>query len=97
MKALRIGGVLFIQTHQCFPLHAHPFDYFRYSREALAGLFGEQMGFRVLETNYEFPAKIYSPRDPVAARVPSFLNVLLFGEKIGQTPSTYIFEYDTSS
>src|SRR5262249_25204386 len=28
MKALRIGGVLFIQTHQSFPLHAYPYDYF---------------------------------------------------------------------
>lgn len=51
MKALRVGGLLFIQTHQSFPLHAHPYDYFRFSREALAGLFGTQMGFRVLATD----------------------------------------------
>jgi SAM-dependent methyltransferase len=95
MKALRVGGVLFIQTHQSFPLHAHPYDYFRFSREALAGLFGTQMGFRVLATDYEFPAKIYSPRDPGAADLPSFLNVRLFGEKLSKTPAAYIFEYDT--
>src|SRR5262245_32449666 len=28
MKVLRLGGVLFIQTHQSFPLHAYPQDYF---------------------------------------------------------------------
>ena len=96
MKALRVGGVLFIQTHQAFPLHAYPHDYFRFSREALAGLFGTQMGFRVLATDYEFPAKICSLREPHTANFPSFLNVLLFGEKFDQTPQTYIFEYDTA-
>lgn len=94
MKALRIGGVLFIQTHQSFPLHAYPHDYFRFSREALAGLFGAQMGFRVLATDYDFPTKLYSRRLPAIADMPSFLNVVLFGEKTGQTPSSYIYEYD---
>jgi hypothetical protein len=95
MKALRIGGILFIQTHQTFPLHAYPYDYFRFSREALAGLFGERMGFRVVETDYEFPAKIYSPGQPATADLPAFLNVRLYGEKLDKTPSTYLFEYDT--
>ncbi len=95
MKALRIGGVLFIQTHQSFPLHAYPYDYFRFSREALTGLFGVQMGFRVLSSDYEFPAKICSQREPAIADQPSFLNVRLFGEKVGKTPQEYIFEYDT--
>jgi SAM-dependent methyltransferase len=96
MKALRVGGVLFIQTHQSFPLHAHPSDYFRFSREALAGLFGTQMGFRVLATDYEFPVKLYSLRVPSVVSLPSFLNVRLFGEKISPTPQTYIFEEDTA-
>lgn len=95
MKALRIGGVLFIQTHQSFPIHAYPHDYFRFSREALAGLFGTQMGFRVIATDYEFPAKVYSPQELFLAKLPSFLNVRLFGEKISKTPDTYIHEYDT--
>jgi hypothetical protein len=95
MKALRIGGILFIQTHQSFPLHAYPYDYFRFSREALAGLFGARMGFTVLATDYEFPTRLYSRRQPGVAELPSFLNVRLFGEKVSQTPATYIFEYDT--
>src|ERR1041384_7793029 len=35
MKALKIGGLLFIQTHQTYPVHGAPHDYFRFSREAL--------------------------------------------------------------
>jgi SAM-dependent methyltransferase len=94
MKALKIGGVLFIQTHQSFPVHAYPYDCFRFSREALAGLFGTKMGFRVIATNYEFPARIYAPRDPDIRYGPTFLNVCLFGEKISETPQHYIFEFD---
>jgi hypothetical protein len=95
MKALRIGGVVFIQTHQSFPLHAYPYDYFRFSREALTGLFGTQMGFRVVATDYEYPARVSSQRLPNIAELPAFLNVRLFGEKISKTPADYIFEYDT--
>ena len=94
MKALKVGGVLLIQTHQAFPLHAHPYDYFRFSREALAGLFGTRMGFRVIAADYEFPARVYAPHAPLAVAVPAFLNVRLFGEKIGQTPQEYVFEFD---
>lgn len=96
MKALRVGGVLFIMTHQAFPLHGAPYDYFRFSREALAGLFGTQMGFRVLATDYEFPVKLYSPRAPAVVNRPSFLNVRLYGEKVNSTPPAYIFEYDST-
>jgi len=94
MKALKIGGVLFIQTHQTCPLHAYPYDYFRFSREALAGLFGTKMGFRVIATDYEFPARIYAPHDPDGYKWPAFLGVRLFGEKIDETPQDYAFEFD---
>lgn len=94
MKALRFGGLLYIQTHQTFPLHAYPYDYFRFSQQALAGLFGTRMGFRVLVTGYEYPVKIFPPRALGMMRIPSFLNVDLFGEKIDTTPQTYVFEYD---
>ena len=99
LKALRVGGLLFVQTHQAYPLHAHPYDYFRFSTEALAGLFGSQMGFRVLNTGYEFPAKVYAGKGYEGKRmttqhVPAFLNVSLYGEKIGKTPGDYIYEFD---
>jgi SAM-dependent methyltransferase len=94
MKALRIGGVIYIQTHQSFPLHAYPHDYFRFSEEALAGLFGTQMGFRVRLIGYQYPVKLFPPRALGMMRIPAFLNVDLFGEKISATPRDYVFEYD---
>ena len=94
MKALKIGGVIFIQTHQTYPIHAYPYDYFRFSREALAGLFGTQMGFRVIATDYEFPLQINTRREPALHNLDAFLNTRLFGEKIAPTPRDYIFEFD---
>jgi SAM-dependent methyltransferase len=94
MKALKIGGVLFIQTHHTYPFHSYPYDYFRFSREALAGLFGTKMGFRVFATDYEFPARILSPRVSSIAYGPAYLNVRLYGEKLSETPQDYVYEYD---
>jgi radical SAM superfamily enzyme YgiQ (UPF0313 family)/SAM-dependent methyltransferase len=95
MKALKIGGVLYIQTHQSFPLHAYPYDYFRFSREALAGLFGTKIGFRVIATGYSIPLSLYSPH-LLDRDAPAFANVQLYGEKIGETPNDYVYEFDCS-
>jgi hypothetical protein len=94
MKSLKIGGVLFIQPHQSFPIHAYPYDYFRFSREAMSGLFGTRMGFTVIGTAYEFPARIYSRQEGASRRNPAYLNVLLYGEKTAATPDTYAIELD---
>ncbi len=94
MKTLRVGGLLFVQTHQCFPIHAHPYDYFRFYREALAGLFGTRMGVDVISTNYEFPSHIFSKQEPGTNYHPAFLNVTLFAEKTAPTPNEYIVELD---
>lgn len=94
LKSLKVGGMLFIQTHQAFPLHAYPYDYFRFSREAMSGLFGTQMGFVVHSTAYEFAARIYSRREGAVRRSPAHLNVLLYGEKVAPTPDSYVYELD---
>jgi SAM-dependent methyltransferase len=92
LKALKVGGVLFVQTHQSFPLHGYPSDYFRFSQEALAGLFGTTMGFEVKATNYDFPAKIVSRREPGTQDMPAYLNTTLWGEKHSPTPDEYRYE-----
>lgn len=94
MKALKIGGALFVHTHHTFPLHAYPFDYFRFSCDALKSLFGTNMGFTIRSTNYDEPAYIFSKWDKNAYKYPAFLYVALFGVKESQTPDQYIYEYD---
>ena len=94
MKTLKVGGLLFIQTHQSYPIHSSPYDYFRFSREALAGLFGTKMGFKVIATDYEFPVRLKSRESFDVRFMPAYLNSRLFGEKAARTPGEYIFEYD---
>lgn len=93
MKALKVGGILYIQTHQSFPLHAYPYDYFRFSREAMEGLFGTQMGFRVIASGYSVPLSLYSP-ELLDRDAPAFAIVHLCGEKTSKTPDEYIYEFD---
>ena len=95
MKTLRVGGICFVQTHQTFPLHAFPYDFFRFSREALACLFGTKMGFEVIATDYDFPAKIQADESPEQRNADAYLNVNLVGRKVAATPAEYVYEFDT--
>lgn len=94
MKTLRPGGLVFVQTHQTFPIHAVPYDYFRFSTDALRSLFGKRMGMHVHAAGYGSPAAIYSHVDPAGHLAPAFLHVNLFAEKVAATPMEYIYEFD---
>lgn len=95
MKTLKVGGLLFIQTHQTFPLHAYPKDYYRFSTDALASLFGDGMGLHVVATSYRFPAEIHSKE--IGVQRNAFLNTHLFGEKIAPTPDQYVYDFESSA
>ncbi len=56
--ACRQGAVLYVQTHQTFPLHDYPGDYFRFSADALRELFREEVGWEVVGAGHEFPCKV---------------------------------------
>ena len=89
MKCLKIGGRVFVQTHQTFHLHAYPSDYFRFSTEALAAMFGPQMGVQIDTTLHEFPAEIHSV---VGVTSPAFLNSCLAGTKVAPTPDQFVYD-----
>jgi SAM-dependent methyltransferase len=79
-RVLRRGGALYVQTHQTFPIHGYPDDYWRFTREAMAVLAADA-GLEVVETAYEYRAHI-EPPDVVFDRgwntaAPSWLNVEL--------------------
>jgi SAM-dependent methyltransferase len=57
-KVLRTGGRAMIISHAGFPLHEEPWDFFRFSREAWQGLFNAHTGFRLVDAQYEYPARI---------------------------------------
>ena len=52
------GALGYVLTHQSFPLHGYPQDFFRFSQEAIGELFAPDMGWRVLESGYDRRCKI---------------------------------------
>jgi SAM-dependent methyltransferase len=87
-RVLAPGGFCYIATHQTFPLHGYPSDFFRFSKEALRLIF-EDAGLRVIEAGYQFRTKISVPDEIVSlgyqetwnAAFPSYMAVNLFAEK----------------
>lgn len=57
-RATKPGGVLYVATHFQFPWHSYGGDYFRFSKEALAVLFCEEVGWHLIASGYEFPAVV---------------------------------------
>lgn len=94
MKTLKMGGLLFIQTHQTYVLFPDPVDYFRFSIEGLSALFGTQNGFEVLGVNNEFPVSIHAQRRPELMKMKAYLHTTLYGIKRGKTPREYVYELD---
>lgn len=79
-STLNPGGWLYIRTHQTFPLHGHPQDFFRFSTEALS-LLCEDAGLKALETAYEYPVSIVSFLHPKGSVAPAYMHVESLAEK----------------
>jgi len=47
-RVLKPGGLVITQTHQTWPVHDRPWDFFRFSKDSWRGLFNEATGFRIL-------------------------------------------------
>lgn len=57
-KVMNVGGVAFIQSHPSWPLHEEPWDFWRFSKDAWAGLFNAHTGFRMLNSGYAMGARM---------------------------------------
>lgn len=82
-RILRPGGQAYLASHQTFPLHGYPYDYFRFSLEAYQ-VMAEDAGMRVLASAYEFPAKIVPPKSVKRwnTAAPAWLNSSVVVEKL---------------
>lgn len=75
-RVLRPGGIAYVATHQTFPLHGYPSDYWRFSTEGLAVLFTDA-GLETVAVGYGYPCEIIPGPDVHRwnRRAPAFLNV----------------------
>lgn len=81
-KLLKPTGKAFIQTHQSFPIHGYPCDYWRFSIEALETIFGDA-GLQG-KGYYEFPCQIFSKQVPGSEKFQAYLNVCIVAEQHNQ-------------
>ena len=58
-RLLEIGGITFHATHNAWPIHERPWDFWRFSDESLKVLFSSALGFEVMEVGYFQPARLY--------------------------------------
>jgi Methyltransferase domain len=61
-RVLKLGAFAFIQTHQTFPLHDEPWDFWRVSKDAWPALFNAKTGFRVVEAAMAEPMMFVAKR-----------------------------------
>jgi SAM-dependent methyltransferase len=79
-RVLKPGGMVFVQTHQTFPIHGFPSDYWRYTTEALTTIF-EDADLETQSATYSFPAQIFSEEIRDSQAFPAFLNASILAKK----------------
>jgi SAM-dependent methyltransferase len=83
-RVLRPGGIAYVQSHQSFPIHGYPSDYWRFTDGALRLLF-EDAGLVTLDAGYEFPCSVVPGstfRDEWNFSAEAFLNVDIVGRRV---------------
>ena len=67
---LRPGGVVWIGTHEAFPIHEWPWDFFRFGQDVWPTLFSARTGFELIGSRPLQPCRVR----PVAAEHAPFLS-----------------------
>lgn len=76
-RVLAPGGIVFTSTHQTWPVHEEPWDFWRFSRYSWQTLFNPATGFEVLEAASGEPARIHPRRTTPAMRTMHQANAYL--------------------
>jgi hypothetical protein len=84
----KVGAMLLVNTHQSFPYHPYPKDYYRFSIEGLEEVFAPDAGWKVVRSEYQFPCQV-TPKTNVFAHAQdwnfeaqAWLNVSCIAERV---------------
>ena len=92
-RVLKPGGRVLISSHQAFPLHEQPWDFWRFSDMAWHALFNERTGFRVVETALGERASVVADLLHAVTTTlelqPAYIGSLVLAEKIADTELTW--------
>jgi hypothetical protein len=88
------GGLIYTQTHQTWPMHEEPWDFWRFSRHSWQTLFNSATGFEIVEAVCGEPARIHACRtNPVTRDLPgsreAYLGSASIVRKISDTTLTW--------
>lgn len=88
-RVLKPGGLLWISTHQTFPLHEMPWDYWRYSNDGWRGLLNPYTGYAIRDVAMGEPAMVVPTLShPPLRRMEeglAYLGAAVIAEKVGET------------
>jgi SAM-dependent methyltransferase len=88
-RVLKPGGVMFHATHQTWPVHDAPWDFYRFSEFSWVTLFNRFSGFEILGTAAGEPGKVVAnvlhPATNGLELQPAFLSSAVLVRKVGET------------
>jgi len=88
-RVLKPDGLVFVATHQAFPLHEAPWDYWRFSDSAWRALFNPATGFEILGTALGEEASVVGHRLSAASKeldlYSAYLGSAVIARKTGDT------------
>jgi SAM-dependent methyltransferase len=97
-RVMKPGGFAFISTHQIYPLHEEPWDFWRFSSKAWHGIFNRSTGFEIIDTTYGERAYMVpghiNDRTFRLDRIDAFMASQVLVRKIGPTTEQWNVEMD---
>ena len=88
-RVLKPGALGLFTTHQCWPLHDEPWDFWRFSDTAWAGLLNPATGFEIIAARMGEPAYIVAqkcaPETAFSAQAQGALASFVLFRKTGET------------
>jgi hypothetical protein len=85
-KLLEVGGITFHSSHFDWPLHATPWDFWRFSDEGFKVLFPPALGFEIIKAGLFSPLRLHldevGPGQELLAKCPGYGGVAILAKKI---------------
>ncbi len=92
-RVLEPGGIIYTASHQTWPLHEQPWDFWRFSSYSWKTLFNSSTGFEILESVMGEPARVHAVRtNGVTKSLPesvAYLGSASIAKKISETVLTW--------
>ncbi len=101
-RVLEPGGLVYTATHQTWPVHEEPWDFWRFSQHSWQTLFNAATGFEIVEAICGEPARVHACRtNPVTRDIPgsraAYLGSASIVRKISDTALTWPVPVETAA